>query len=253
MNILVAAAVLLLSQEPMSPDVKLPNGWQIVHTSLGFIKGPAGEEIVFPNYVASGFVASVQYEMDPASLHLQAVLNQRLTQVTVTSKGLVAVSFPPVAPAPPSLVFDFWMQAHSPRQAAQMVMISLTRLEAHGIAGEPDKRMLGKFRIGARDYPYDHLRVDGSFKLDIRDSQWIAVRGKSKLTRTELAFPSTVPWKQEMQLLSGTLSVAEGPDGRIWARFVTPNKATASFVASTGDPQAAVLAVFAALTYRQTN
>ncbi len=250
-------AIARAAQNPNPPFVRLLPGWEVAYfseTEAGAaMKGPDGEVIHFPAYIATGQVAVVLREMDYKSTYLRAIVGDRRVDVVVNTKGMMAVSFPtPEGSQRWSEIFDYWTQVDNGRQAASALMMILTYIDVREAPKLPDEAR-GTFRGVSADYPFAHLAGGWPLPYDSKTRSFSrsddASRKDNLMVRlSQSEWPTDPRWSQTVSLMDGSLSVAEADDQRIWARYVREGKASI-FVAEAGLVDSAVVAILAALTY----
>jgi len=254
----ITASAIAASQNPNPPYVNLPPGWRAdygtVFQSGAEIKGPDGEVIMFPAYSATGSVASVQREMDIKATIFRALIDGRRVDVTITSRGLLAVSFPPPTPSQfGSGGFDYWTQTRDVRQVVKALMIILSYLDVRTKTNLPVEEVKD-FSKPSENHPFAHLVTGWEFPYDkqeahFRRSEDVTWKKPSIVEATTREFPVRARWIESSSLLGGTLSTAEADDGSFWAKYLAHDGKAVSFVARQGDGDAAVLAILATLTY----
>lgn len=251
----IATAVLAI-QNPLPPSVTLPQNWQLEYSAAngrGALIGPDAEEISFPAYVPTGYVAEIIHEMDGRSLFLRAMLDGRLVNVAVDTNGLVAVSYPPLKGIWHSDCFDYWTRSDTTRQVAKAIMICLTRLDVlRGTDRDAEFARMseGKFSKASVEYPFANLSVHYPFKyqgggkdvgFELEDETFVKI-GK--------AMPASSDWIETTSLLGRELKVAEDTEGKLWASYALGDGKANVFMATNATRRAAALVIFAALNYQ---
>ena len=250
-GILLLAAI--VRQEPLPPDVIVPEGWKAGPSSPagGAIKGPNGEEILYPAYEPTGYMALTTQEADPQSLLVRAVFDRRRVDVAVREDGYTAVSYPPSNGQPYyGLCFDYWTRAKTVRQAAKALAICLTRLDVLQPQGDRDKLTPEELALVApatSRHPFDHLAVSFAFAYTVDSKSnriYFTGRDGAVVERQTGSPPSDGKWKDKLSVLGRTIRWGEDASGRVWAA------GSAMFVSSAAKPQEMALAILAAMAYK---
>ena len=250
------ASVVLAIQNPLPPSVTLPPGWHLeysVANGRGALIGPDAEEISFPAYVPTGYVAEVIQEMDGRSLFLRAMLDGRLVNVAVDTNGLVAVSYPPLKGIRHSDCFDYWTQSGTTRHVAKAIMICLTRLD---VLRETDRdpehvrTSEERFSKASVEYPFASLSVHYPFRYRVGGKDVGFELEEETVVKIGKAMPSSSNWIEISSLLGGELKVAEDTEGKLWASYALGDGKANVFMATNATRQTAALVIFAALNYQ---
>lgn len=245
-------------QNPIPPDVKLPEGWRVHYWGsagygTGALLGPKGEEILFPGYVPTGAMAATTKEALPSSLFVKVLLDGRLVEVAVKSDGFIAVSYPPVPRpnVPGWQSFDYWTTAKGADEAANALMIALTRLEVPG-ARDRNAEALSDTRVrfasGTQEFPFDGLSVTPPCTFGSGPPIGFMIE-KGVTVYLDSKASTEAKWKVERSLLGRSVSWGEDRSGHAWATVSAPGRYSNRFVSSAATPKAIVLAILMALTY----
>jgi|GEM_PF-3368921 len=250
--------VAAVRQDPNLPDVTVPEGWRVGYSSPagGAIRGPNGEEIQFPAYEPTGYMALTTHEANAQSLLVRAIIDRRRVDVAVRKDGYLAVSYPPSNGQPyHGLCFDYWTQAKTARQAAKALAICLTRLDVLQREGDrdklsPEELSAAPYSKATADYPFEHLRAFVPFEYNLDSKSGRAYfRGQEGRTveRQPGSPPTSGKWEDNLSLLGRTIRWGEDASGHGWA-----TAGPAVFVCSAATPQSMVLAILAAMAYKST-
>jgi|GEM_PF-7134104 len=278
------AATLLARQNPVSPCVKLPPDWQIKYFPnndhrLGLLVGPNGEQILFPayggnvfmgsrgaeapfRYEDTGLYAARLYAQNPKALSVVAWLGGRSVTATLEQDGNLAVSIGKREPTDRKSDFpiDFSTKVQTTRQIVVALNIAFSRLTNTESYAPPKQR--------TPDAASAIAKVPGDpFPGSVTLPKGYEYRRKSKSVGTfeGVGLPSVearslhrvadVPkdaqWTESASLLEGTLRAISDSHRHIAIEFTPAVKAPHFvFVSEDDTPQAALVAFFAALTYR---
>jgi hypothetical protein len=246
-------AAIAIAQNPAPADLRVPEGWkyEMDQRGTGAVVGPEGQKVHWSGYNASGSVAHVYYELDPSSVPLRASIGGWEASVTVCPDDRIAVSYAKRAGSTYGGGFDYWMKARSVREAAQLVALCLTRIDVMREKYPRDNELLpdlSRFARPSKEFPFVGLGAGwitpfrgSSFSLPSGDT--VTIGGSP---------PVTTKWTEKSTVLDFSLSISEGDDGRVWAVRSGGGLPQAVAVASKPSMPGVVLAMLAALTYRES-
>jgi hypothetical protein len=259
-SLLLAYAI--AGQNPLPPDVTLPEGWQVKYWSsagfgLGALMGPDKEEIIFPGYEPTGHMAATTREADPAALLVRSIVDGRRVDVAVRDDGQVVVSYLPQVQDGRlgRWSFDYWTKTTSGRQAAQAVMISLTRLDVlrtkdrDAEAAQENLEELGPVDA---DFPFPGLRVWSGFEY-LQDPKWPGFRN-ARPTEWSVVMqekvPGAVKWEAQATLVGREIRWGESELGQAWASVAEKGGKPTVAVSTSAKSKGIVMAILMALTYK---
>jgi len=253
-------AIAFAWQDPSPPNVILPEGWHVHYwSSAGFgtgaLLGPDGEEIMFPGYEETGYVAETTHETDPNSLLISTLIGGRLIDVAARADGYLAVSYLPSSTSSRSGSFDYWTRTKTPKQAVTALAIALSRLEVFRSKAQdsesPSENGL-QFAPRSVEFPFENLSVSQPIQylggpnphrigFETRDGAIVEFQSQP---------PSKSKWEEKRSFGGREIRWGEDNLGRTWASSNASGTRMIVFVSSKANVQGTVLAILMAMTYR---
>lgn len=231
-------------QNPLPPYVRLPAGWEAKYggsiVSGGLIKGPKGEEIFFPAYTRTGVVAYSQMTLDMQSQFFRATIGGQRIDVALTSKNLLAVSYPSA---------DYWTEVTDARQTVTAFMILLTHVDESPTKSDAPAVPALRIRQDREDFPFLNLAVSFAYDKagDAFRRQGQPEGSNSWIRGSSNPLPTVHIWKNSVTVAGGQLEVVEDSNRNFHVQFTDRNHKVARYIASPGDPAAALLAILASI------
>lgn len=284
MTVVLLAVAALAWQRPYPSGVTLPPGWR-TEDQQNRLVGPNGERIEYPYWGSPGTHAAELRGADPKALFGRFVLGGRPVEVALARDGRLAVSYPGVRSrrsesgdtgdfAP----YDYEAKVETARQAADVLLIALTHVEAwRGVPFADDYKKKPPFpaplpsSAGGERFPgYVQLPPGYVYRPGLKDDPRAGrfesegsptIEYRPDLTRAKEPNPANPAqpskWRLTRTILGREIHIAEGEKGFLTAWTTVPEKpphyaSFPIFSAREVSPRAAVALVLARLSFSST-